>query len=182
MNQLVTKNIVLTLAEADAELQRLTLLKKNQLDEQYVARRSVRDLPGTIASLSERVSKLSADDATAKARAGDPITIGGRKYSREDAPACLTAQLDAMPHNVHETTPVPVGIYRGLRFGMVFHPQFPPDVYLQGAITRQSGPGATSMATPVKCSDASTSDRRRTPTPGSWMTAVAPRTLSSTTK
>ena len=49
---------VLTLAEADAELQRLTLLKKNHLDEQYVARRSVRDLPGTIASLSERLSKL----------------------------------------------------------------------------------------------------------------------------
>ena len=32
---------VLTHAEADAELQRLTLLKKNHLDEQYVARRSV---------------------------------------------------------------------------------------------------------------------------------------------
>lgn len=38
---------VLTLAEADAELQRLSLLKKNHLDEQYVARRSVRDLPAT---------------------------------------------------------------------------------------------------------------------------------------
>ena len=49
---------VLTLAEADAELQRLTLLKKNHLDEQYVARRSVRDLPATIASLSERLTKL----------------------------------------------------------------------------------------------------------------------------
>jgi hypothetical protein len=36
---------VLTLAEADVELQRLTLLKKNHLDEQYVARRSVRDHP-----------------------------------------------------------------------------------------------------------------------------------------
>jgi hypothetical protein len=130
---------VLTLAEADAELQRLTLLKKNHLDEQYVARRSVRDLPGTIASLSERVSKLTADDATAKARAGDPITLGGRKYSREDAPAILVGQLDAMPRNVRETTRVPVGIYRGLRFGMVLHPQFPPDVYLEGAITRQSG-------------------------------------------
>jgi hypothetical protein len=130
---------VLTLAEADAELQRLTLLKKNHLDEQYVARRSVRDLPGTIASLSERVSKLSADDATAKARADDPITLAGRKYSREDAPAVLTGQLDAMPHNVRDTTRVPLGIYRGLRFGMVLHPQFPPDVYLEGAITRQSG-------------------------------------------
>ena len=67
---------VLTLAEADAELQRLTLLKKNHLDEQYVARRSVRDLPGTIASLSERLSKLTADEATATAHADDPITIG----------------------------------------------------------------------------------------------------------
>ena len=67
---------VLTLAEADAELQRLTLLKKNHLDEQYVARRSVRDLPATIASLSERLSKLTADEATATAHADDPITIG----------------------------------------------------------------------------------------------------------
>ena len=69
---------VLTLAEADAELQRLTLLKKNHLDEQYVARRSVRDLPETIASLSERLSNLTADQATAAAHAGDPIIIGSR--------------------------------------------------------------------------------------------------------
>src|SRR5204862_890629 len=39
---------VLTLAEADAELQRLSVLKKNHLDEQYVARRKVRDLPSAI--------------------------------------------------------------------------------------------------------------------------------------
>jgi hypothetical protein len=68
----------LTLAEAAAELQRLTLLKKDQLDEQYVARRSVRDLPATVASLSQRLSKLMADEATAKAHDGDPITIAGR--------------------------------------------------------------------------------------------------------
>jgi len=47
---------VLTLAEADAELQRLTLLKKNHLDEQYLARHNVRKLPGTIAALSDRMS------------------------------------------------------------------------------------------------------------------------------
>src|SRR5476651_263748 len=69
---------VLTLAEADAELQRLTLLKKNHLDEQYVARRSVRDLPGSIASQSERLSKLTADESTTKKHASDPIAIGGR--------------------------------------------------------------------------------------------------------
>ena len=52
---------VLTLAEADAELQRLAFLKKNHLDEQYLARRSVRDLPETIARLSERLADLTAD-------------------------------------------------------------------------------------------------------------------------
>src|SRR5438477_3332042 len=88
---------VLTLAEADAELQRLHLLKKNHLDEQYVARRSVRDLPGTIASLNERLSNFTADEATAAAHAGDPITIGKRPRSRDDAPGILAGQLDALP-------------------------------------------------------------------------------------
>src|SRR5712691_2738008 len=76
---------VLTLAEAGADLQRLALLKKQHLDEQYVARRSVRDLPGTIAALSERLSKLTTDQATAAAHAADPLTIGSRTCSREDA-------------------------------------------------------------------------------------------------
>src|SRR2546421_7271260 len=67
---------VLTLAEADAELQRLTLLEKYHLDEQYVARRSVRDLPGTIASLSECLASLTTDQETATAHATDPIIIG----------------------------------------------------------------------------------------------------------
>ena len=105
---------VLTLAEADAELQRLSLLKKNHLDEQYVARRSVRDLPGTIASLSERLYNLTADQATATAHADDPITIGNRTWSREDMPAILGGKLDALPKNVRETTRVPLGIYHGL--------------------------------------------------------------------
>jgi len=130
---------VLTLAEADAELQRLTLLKKNHLDEQYVARRSVRDLPGTIAKLSERLSNLTTDQATATAHADDPTKIGSRTCLRDETTAILAGQLDDLPRNVRETTRVPLGIYHGLRFGLVLHPQFPPDVYLQGAITRQSG-------------------------------------------
>ncbi len=129
---------VLTLAEADAELQRLTLLKKNHLDEQYVARRSVRDLPGTIASQKERLSKLSADDATAKAHATDPIAIGGRDIARDAITEVLGAKFDAMPMHIQERTRVPLGTYRGLRFGMVVHPQFPPDVYLEGSTTRST--------------------------------------------
>jgi len=127
---------VLTLAEADAELQRLSLLKKSHLDEQYVARRSVRDLPATIANLSERLSKLTADEATADAHADDPIAIGGRTYPREDVAEILGGKLDALPMGVRETTRIPLGTYRGLRFGVVLHPQFPPDIYLEGAITR----------------------------------------------
>ena len=127
---------VLTLAEADAELQRLTLLKKNHLDEQYVARRSVRDLPGRISGMNERLASLTADEATATEHAHDAITIGRQTWPREDAPAILGGKLDALPLSVRDTTRLPLGTYRGLRFGIVLHPQFPADVYLEGSITR----------------------------------------------
>ncbi len=130
---------VLTLALADAELQRLTLLKKNHLDEQYVARRSVRDLPATIASLTGRLANLTADQATAAAHATDPISIGDRSYLREDAPVALGGRLDSLPAIVRENRRVPLGVYRGLNFGLVLHPHFSPDVFLEGAATRQSG-------------------------------------------
>jgi hypothetical protein len=98
----------------------------------------VRDLPGTIASLSERLTNFTTDQATATAHATDPITVGTRTYAREDATGILGRELDALPRNVRETRRVPLGIYRGLRFGLVLHPHFPPDVYLEGAATRQS--------------------------------------------
>jgi len=95
---------MLTLAEADAELQRLSLLKKSHLDEQYVARRSMRDLPATIANLSERLAKLTADEAIANTHADDPIAIGGHTYPREDIAEILGGKLDALPGGVRETT------------------------------------------------------------------------------
>jgi hypothetical protein len=115
------------------------LLKKNHLDEQYVARRSVRDLPATITSLSDRLSKLTTDQSTLSDHADDPITIGGRRYTREDVTEILGRRLDGLPSNVREPTRISIGTYRGLRFGVVVNPQFPPDVYLEGAVTRQSG-------------------------------------------
>src|ERR1700676_4413804 len=66
---------VLTLAEADAELQRLTVLKKNHADEQYLARRNVRELPGEVERLSKRLAGLTADLATVTANGADRITI-----------------------------------------------------------------------------------------------------------
>src|SRR4051812_46902905 len=68
---------VLTLAEADAELQRLSTLKKHHADEQFLARRNVRELPGAISRLRERLDELVADSETARVHERDPVTIDG---------------------------------------------------------------------------------------------------------
>ena len=129
---------VLTLAEADAELQRLAVLKKNHLDEQYVARLSVEDLPKTIAGLSARLSAIGKDRETANAHADDPLFIQGRKCFRDDEINAVGGQLDSLPMFVREPTRVALGMYRGLQFGIVLHPNGPADVYLEGEGTRQS--------------------------------------------
>ncbi|MGE3804462.1 MAG: DEAD/DEAH box helicase family protein [Gemmataceae bacterium] len=128
---------VLTLAEADAELQRLTLLKKNHLDEQFVARRSVRELPATITGLSERLTQLAADQATVKSHADDPIVVGARPGSFEDALGMLGSELARLPKRVPESQRFHLGTYRSLRFGLVLDPHWPPEVYLTGAAIRR---------------------------------------------
>ena len=57
---------VLTLAEADAELQRLSILRKNHADEQFIARRSLRDLPETIARLTQAGGRPGAGPGDAR--------------------------------------------------------------------------------------------------------------------
>jgi hypothetical protein len=126
---------VLTLAEADAELQRLAILKKNHADEQFLARRSLRILPETIASLTERLAALEADQATVQAT--DAVGIGGRALLRDDLPAALGEALAALPQHVMQDRRVPLGTWRGLRFGMVLHREWRPEVYLEGATVRQ---------------------------------------------
>ncbi len=98
---------VLTLAEADAELQRLNLLKRNHADEQYLARRRLRELPETIAAQSQRLSNLTADMATAKAHAEDPMTIGTHAVYPGDVIDALGARLDALPQYVQQSRRVP---------------------------------------------------------------------------
>jgi hypothetical protein len=68
----------------------------------------------------------------------DPITIGGRTPAREDITDIVGSKLDALPRDVRDTRRVLLGTYRGLRLGLVLHPQFPPSVFLEGAIARQS--------------------------------------------
>src|SRR3954462_9808326 len=70
--------VVLTLAEADAELQRLSVLRKAYLDEQFLARRNLRELPDRIGRLKLRLAGLTADQATMSARGNHAITIGTR--------------------------------------------------------------------------------------------------------
>ena len=127
---------VLTLAEADAELQRLAILKRNHISEQHLARMSIKELPGTIERLTQRVAALSADIGTLAKHAGDDITIGDHIYREEDAAKALAKQLNAIPDAAHETRRYPLGVYRGLRFGIVQHTLGAPEAYLEGAITR----------------------------------------------
>ncbi len=127
---------VLTLAEADAEIQRLTVLKKQHADEQFLARRSERTLPGTIKSLKERLDSLTADMTAVKDHADDPMTVSGRTVFRDEAVAAIGHALDSLPFHVSSTRHFALGTYRGLHFGVILHPLGAAEVYLEGAITR----------------------------------------------
>jgi hypothetical protein len=129
---------VLTLAEADAALHRLHVLQKHHADEQYLARRQLRALPADITRLEHRVAALTQDIATAEAHAAEPVIIGTRPYSRHDALEALAARLHALPVLVYETHIVALGLARGLRFGLVQHPQGAPEVYVEGALRRST--------------------------------------------
>jgi N12 class adenine-specific DNA methylase/predicted RNA methylase len=126
---------VLTLAEADAELQRLAILKRNHGDEQYLAGKAIRDLPGTIARLKDRLQALSADQTTITTHARDPLSITGRGG---DPMKALDDRLDALPLKVRETRRFAFGQYRGLAFGLVLYPSDGADVYLEGALNRHA--------------------------------------------
>jgi len=126
---------VLTLAQAEAELGRLSLLKKNHLDEQFVARRSVKNLPEVIVAQKEHLAELTADQQTIAAHPLDGVTIDDQTYNGADAMAALGARLEQLPRQVMATRRIPIGSYRGVTFGMVLRPGYPPDAYLQGKAT-----------------------------------------------
>ena len=74
---------------------------------------------------------------TAKAHADDPMTIGAHAVYPGDVIDALGARLDALPQYVRQSQRVSLGVYRGLRFGITLDPQYAPEVYLEGAITRR---------------------------------------------
>ena len=128
---------VLTLAEADAELKRLTLLKKHHGDEQYLARQALRELPEKIERLERRMAGLTQDRQTVEAHKADPLIIDGRPCPRDDIHKRLGEQLKTVPASVIQTRRVPLGVYRGLNFGMALSAFDAPEVYLEGASIRR---------------------------------------------
>jgi hypothetical protein len=129
---------VLTLAETDAELQRLAILRKNHHDEQYLARRNIKELPDRINSQSRRVENLTADIGTLIAHEHDRVTVGNRAMANADAVDALSARLERLPGQVSETRTVPMGAHRGLAFGVILHPLGGMEAYLDGRVTRRT--------------------------------------------
>jgi N12 class adenine-specific DNA methylase len=120
---------VLVLAEADAELQRLAVLRRNHADEQFIARRKLRELPEQIERLERRIEALTADRNTIAGGDAGAIIIGGRGVSQKDAPEALTRALERVPEIVDRK--FPLGKYRGLTFG-IEHRWGGAHIYLTG--------------------------------------------------
>ena len=141
---------VLTLAEADAELQRLAVLKKHHADEQFLARRSLRELPRDHRPAGAPPRRLSPRTcATATAHGTRPAHHRRPHLSREDALDAPRRPPDALPALVHETARVPLGHYRGLRFGLVLHPHGAPrGVSWKAAATRRCSPATFTARAP----------------------------------
>jgi N12 class adenine-specific DNA methylase len=108
---------VLTLAEADAELQRLAVLKRNHADEQYLARRNLRELPQAIDRLQKRLAALTNDKQRVTAHNGD-LVIGAKLCSPDQAITPLTQAIERLPAKDGK---FPIGRYRGLAFGIEYH-------------------------------------------------------------
>jgi N12 class adenine-specific DNA methylase len=125
---------VLTLAEADAELQRLGVLRRNHADEQYIARIKLRELPQSIERMETRLAALEADTKTLDGGDSGVVIVGGRSVTPQE-PAFANA-LNRLPLEVSYRRQFPLGQYRGLRFGIELHPGGAADVYLEGQAVR----------------------------------------------
>jgi hypothetical protein len=97
----------------------------------------LRDLPEQIATLEQRAAHLSQDLATAKAHAGDPLTIAGRKYAKDEVVDALAARMKQAPFAPSRSEQFSLGEYHGLSFGLSLSLGQTPEVYVQGAVHRR---------------------------------------------
>jgi hypothetical protein len=88
-----------------------------------------------ITRLKGRIAGIEQDIATIAAHADDPVTIGGRHCSRDDALDVLAGRLRNLPESVREPRQVELGLCRGLQFGLLLRPQAGPELLLEGATT-----------------------------------------------
>ena len=125
---------VLTLAEIEAELQRLALLKRAHADEQYRARQQVKTLPDEIDRLERRAASLDEDHARAAA-AASVVTVGDRPYAdREKGIEAMNALLKQRLQ-IGGAGSWPVGAYRGFRLSLDIRPGAPPELAIAGTHT-----------------------------------------------
>ena len=124
---------VLTLAEADAEVQRLAILRKNHADEEFLARWPLRDLPKVIARQEARLAALEADARTLAAHERDPIQIDDRQPLADQVLTVLGSALNRLPDSMSRTRQFKLRVYHGLEFGIERNPDGTADVYLSGA-------------------------------------------------
>ena len=128
---------VLTLAEIDADLQKLAFLKRAHADDQYRARLQVRALPEDLARLERRISGLEADHATASRDHAAAAEIAGRSYpDREKAAQALNISLKHhLAQTRGETVTTPLGTYRGLRLALSTRAGVHPELIVSGQST-----------------------------------------------
>lgn len=123
---------VLTLAEADAELQRLMVLKKSHTDEQFLSRRKIKELPDDIERMQTRLEKLTSDFATMNSSDHPEWKLDGRRVARDDIALLLASRLECLPDSVTDSKSIEIGEYHGLQFGLMLYPHGQRDVYLKG--------------------------------------------------
>jgi N12 class adenine-specific DNA methylase len=129
---------ILTLAEADAELQRLQVLRKSHDDEQFLARRKIRELPRAIESLVARSDNLKRDMDQIASSAHPEFTINGQTVARDDVSARLAESLKQVPEFIGAPIRIDLGKFHGLTFGLDLSPSGPRELRLSGATTRRT--------------------------------------------
>lgn len=87
--------------------------------------------------LQTRLHALIHDSAVLAEHVSDPMVIGNREWGGENAKVVLEHYLRQIPRHVNDIIPIPIGLFRGLRFGVICYPDGSADVYLQGDTTRQ---------------------------------------------
>lgn len=127
---------VLTLAEADAEIQRLSILKKNHADEQFAVRRKLKELPEAIEWVRTRHSQLTQDHETMVAHLHEPMMVHGQPCRKDDLLTVLGKEVSQLPAQVSRTTDWELGQYQGLTFGVTQYAMGVMDVFLRGSLTR----------------------------------------------